>query len=130
VTETQVSRYARLWERHVVDLGGADALIASMSPTIHYEDINLPAPVLGREQFRGLLATVFSRYQGMSITVDRSMMAAQDFAMEWTFRGTHSETERPFAVQGASFGHFDGQLVVFQRDYWSVAALRERLTLA
>jgi steroid delta-isomerase-like uncharacterized protein len=119
---------------HILTSHDLEQIGTIYAPDALYEDIPMGVKGRGHAEIRRFFADTIAAYPDYKMTVHLAVGDGSAAIAEWTMSGTNSghawglaPTGKHMAIRGACCMRFEGELIVTQRDYWSLSHLTEQI---
>jgi steroid delta-isomerase-like uncharacterized protein len=113
---------------------GVEALAATFTDDVVYEDVPLGVTNRGKEEFRKFALGFFNAFPDLKSTITSIVISGDKAAFEWLFEGTQSgdlpgipAAGKRMSLRGMSMAEFSGGKVKHQIDYWDMATFMRQL---
>jgi steroid delta-isomerase-like uncharacterized protein len=112
----------------------ADAIVATLTEDVYFEDVTLADVHQGRDAVHGFALHTFTTIPGAKLELVSYVDNGEEWASQWILRGKGMAanagmppSDKPWEVRGASVGKLAGGLISESHDYWNMVALLVQL---
>lgn len=105
-----------------------DAMQSNATADVIYDDIHNEMPWRGAAGLEEVCQTAHSLFSELIFTIDYKIVTSEAWTLEWTAKGTHRPSNKPFEFRGASVGRLTVEGRVSRHtDYWNASLLEAQV---